>query len=73
MNRPDAVGDLLEPDRVLFERIRDEEQPLLEAERPRVGNALHQEVPRIRNRWQFAGVCPGGGTVKRSRCSATPA
>ena len=30
---------------VLLERVRDEEQPVLEAERPGVGHALHQEVP----------------------------
>ena len=58
MNRPDPVGDLLEADRVLFERIGDEEQSLLEAKRPSVGDALHQEVPGILNRRQLAGVGP---------------
>ena len=66
VNGPDAVGDFFEPDRVLFECVRDEEQALLESERPRVGDALDEEVPGIVNRRQLAGVRPGGGTIERA-------
>src|SRR6266446_2006165 len=71
VNGPDAVGDLLEPDRVLLERFRDEEQALLEAERPSVGDALHEEMPGILKRRQLARVRPRGGPVERSRRPAT--
>ena len=44
---PDAVGDLLEADRVLLERVGDKEQPLFEADGTGVGDALDDEVPGI--------------------------
>src|SRR4030095_9402593 len=56
VNGPEAVGDLLEANRVLLERIRDEEQALLEAECARILDALDDEVSRIFDRWQLAGV-----------------
>ena len=34
MNGPDAVGDLFEPDGVLFERVGDEQQALLKRKVP---------------------------------------
>ena len=49
-NRPDAIVDFLESDRVWREGVGDKEQPLLEAEGPRIGNALDEEVPWILDR-----------------------
>ena len=50
VDRPDAIVDLLESDRVWRESVSDEEQPLLEAEGPGVGDALDEKVPRILDR-----------------------
>ena len=47
MDRPEAVVDLLEANGVLLERVRDEDEPLLEANRARIGDALDDEVARI--------------------------
>ena len=61
MNRPDAVVHLLEADGVLLQRVGNEEQFLLEPERPGVRDALHEEVSGIldgRHR-------PGVGTRRR--------
>src|SRR5450432_3753394 len=49
MNRPDAVVHLLQADGVLLQRIGNEEQFLLEPERPGVRDALHEEVSGILN------------------------
>jgi hypothetical protein len=45
VNRPDAVGDLLEADWELLERVGDEQQPLPPADGAGVGDALDDEVP----------------------------
>jgi hypothetical protein len=50
VDRPDAIGHFLESDRVWREGVGDEEQALLEAEGPGVGDALDEEVPRIVDR-----------------------
>ena len=50
MNRPDAVVDLLEADGVLLQRVGDEEQAFLEPKRPRVRDALHDEMAGILDR-----------------------
>ena len=44
VDRPDAIGHLLEADRVLLEGVGDEHQPFLEPDRPSVGDALDDEV-----------------------------
>jgi len=56
VDRPDAVGDLLEADGMLLERVGEEEQPLAEADRAGVGDALDDEVPGVLHRRQGAGV-----------------
>jgi len=48
---PDAVVDLLEAGRVLLEGIGDEHEPLLEPNRPRVGDAF-DEGPAGRGRYR---------------------
>ena len=50
-----------------FERVGDEEQALLEAERPGVGDALDEEVSGILDRRQLAGVRARRGPVERAR------
>jgi len=40
VDRPDAIGHLLEADRVLLEGVGDEHKPFLEPDRPGVGDAL---------------------------------
>jgi hypothetical protein len=45
MNRPDTIADLLETDRVLFERVGDEEQPFLEPKRPAFVIRLTRKCP----------------------------
>lgn len=60
MDRPDAIIDLLEADGVLFQCVGDKEEAFLEAEGAGVGDALHEEVPRVFNRGDHAGVRAGG-------------
>src|SRR6266404_4711743 len=67
VNRPDAVSDLLEPDRVLLERIGDEQQPLLQADGARVSDALDEEVPGILDGGHGTRVGAGRGPVERGR------
>src|SRR5438876_9588426 len=67
VNRPDPVVDLLEANRMLLERIGQEQQPLLQADGAGVGHALDEEVAGILDRWQRAAVRAGGGTVQRGR------
>ena len=50
MNRPDAVVHFLEADGVLLQGVGDEEQALLEPKRPRVRDALHEEMSGILDR-----------------------
>ena len=67
VNGPDAVGDLLEADKVLLERVGDEQQPLLEADGAGVGHALDDQVPGILDRRQGTGVRARSGAVARRR------
>src|SRR5436853_579988 len=64
---PDAVVHFFEADGVLLERLGHKEQPLLEPERPRVGDALHQEVSRILAGWPGPGRRPGARRCPWSR------
>ncbi len=50
VDRPDAVVDLLEADRVLLEGVRDEHEPFLEPDRPGVGDTLDDEVAGVLDR-----------------------
>ena len=68
VDRPDAVGDLFEADGMLLERVRDEEQALLEVDGAGIGDAFHDELPGVLERRQGARVRAGGGTVERRRC-----
>ena len=65
MNRPDAVVDFLEADGVLLQRVGDEEQALLEPKRPRVRDALDEEMSGILDRRQGAGVEPRRWPIPR--------
>jgi len=55
----DAVIDLLEPDGVLLERIGDEQQALLQADSAGVGDGLDEEMARVLNGRQDAGIGEG--------------
>jgi len=48
--RPDTVGHLLETDRVLLERVGEEEEPLLQTDGTGVGDPLNDEVAGILDR-----------------------
>ncbi len=67
VDRPDAIGHLLEADRVLLEGVGDEHKPFLEPDRPGVGDALDDEVPGIFDRRQGVGIRARGGPVERGR------
>ncbi len=43
---PDPVVDFLQTDVVLFERVRDEQQPVFEAEGAGMGDALDEKMPQ---------------------------
>jgi hypothetical protein len=47
VNRPDPIGDLLEADGALLQRVGNQEQPLLEPEGPGVRDALQDEVSGV--------------------------
>jgi hypothetical protein len=66
VNGPDPVVGLLEADRVLLQRVGEEEPPLLQSKRARVGDALDEEMAGILDRGQRAGVRPRGGTIQRA-------
>ena len=55
VNGPDPIVDLLEADRMLLQCVGQREQPLLEANRARVGDPLDEEVTRIFDRGSRAG------------------
>ncbi len=67
VDRPDAIGHLLEADRVLLEGVGDEHKPFLEPDRPGVGDALDDEVAGILDRRQGVGIRARGGPVERGR------
>ncbi len=67
VNGPDAVGDLLEADGMLLERVGEEEQALLQADGAGVGDALDEEMARVLDGRQGARVDPGRGAVARCR------
>jgi hypothetical protein len=51
----------------MLERVGNEHEALLEADRPAAGDALDDEVARVLDRGEGARVCPAGGTVKGRR------
>src|SRR2546428_13061942 len=65
MNRPDAVVYLLEADGMLLQRFGDEEQSLLEPDRPRVRDALHDEVSGVLDGRQSPGIGTGRRPIAR--------
>ena len=67
VNRPDAVVDFLQPHGMLFERVGQEEQALLEADGPGIGDPLDDEVSGIFHRRQRAGVRAGRAAIERRR------
>ena len=67
VNGPDPVVGLLEADRMLLERVGEEQQALLQANRARVGDTLDEEVAGVLDGGQRAGVGPRGGPVQRGR------
>jgi hypothetical protein len=67
VNRPDAVVDLLEPDGVLLQGIREEEEPCLEADGAGIGDALDEEVSGIFDGRQESGVRARRGGIARGR------
>jgi hypothetical protein len=77
MNARDSVIDLLEPHRVLLQRIGDKEQPLVEPDGPRVRDALDEKMAGILDRRQGArctaarmdGTAAGLGVRQCSCCS----
>jgi len=62
---PDPIIDLLEADDVLLERVREEEQALLEPDRPGVGHALGNVVARVLDRREVPRVRTGRRLVQR--------
>jgi hypothetical protein len=70
VDRPDAIVDFLESDRVGREGVGDEEQPLLEAEGAGVRDALDEEVPRILDGEEAGIVRARRGSVERGRRAA---
>ncbi len=71
VDRPDAIVDFLESNRVWCKRVRDEEQPLLETEGARVGDALDEEVPGILDRQKPGIVLARRGPVERRGCPSS--
>ena len=65
MNRPDAVGHLLEANGVWVQRLGDEEQLVLEPERPGVRDALDEEVARILDGRRRPGIRTARGPIAR--------
>ena len=66
-DRLDAIGHLLEADRVLLESISDEHEPFFEPDRPGVGDALDDEVAGVFDRRQDLRVRAGRGPVEGGR------
>jgi hypothetical protein len=67
VNRPDPIVNFLEADGMLLQGVREKEQPFLQANRARVGDALDQEVARILDRGQRARVGARRWPVERRR------
>src|SRR5215813_5967306 len=67
VDRPHAVVDLLEPDGMLFECLGEEDEFALAAEedRPGVGDAFDDEVARVLDRRQRAGIRPRRRPIER--------
>ena len=47
VDRPDAIVDLVQANPVPLERVGDEQEPVLEAERPRARHPFDEEVPGV--------------------------
>ena len=60
---PDPVVGFFQADVMLFERTSDEEQRVFEPEGADVGDALHDEVPRVLERGQPLGIVAWGSAV----------
>ena len=65
VQRPDAIGALLEPHVMFFQGVREEEQFVLEANG--AGDALHLEVPRVFEWRQHGGKRTRRGGMARRR------
>ena len=55
VERPDPVVGFVQANVKLLERIGDEEQLVFEPEGAGVGDALHEEVPRVLERGRWSG------------------
>ena len=75
VNRPDPVLDLFEADRMLLERIGQEQQPLLQADGAGAGHPLDEEVAGILDRWRLPklGASPDDRSSPRIDASGTSA
>ena len=62
---PDAILDLLEAEDLLLERVRDEEQALLEPDRPRVRHSLGNVMARVLDRRDVPRVRAGRRLIDR--------
>ena len=58
VDRPHAVVGFLQTDVLIHERVRDVEQPLLKAERARLGHAFHEEMAPVLWGRESLGVRP---------------
>ena len=65
VNGPDPIVDFLEADGMLLERVGQKQQALLQADRARVSDTLDEEVARIFDRGERAGVGARGRTIQR--------
>lgn len=65
--RPYAIGALLEPDVMLFQGVREEEQFVLEANGADMRDALHPEVPWVFEWRQHGGKRTRRGGIARRR------
>lgn len=66
VDRPDPVAGFLETDVMLLEGVGDEEEFVLESERPGAGDPFDDEVPRILQRRQLLGKAAERRTVVRA-------
>jgi len=63
---PDPISDFLEAEDVLLERVRDEEQALLEPDRPRVRHPFGKVMARVLDRREGPRVRAGRRLVQRA-------
>src|SRR3990172_10255851 len=70
VQRPNPVVDFFQADLVLLEGVGEKEQPLLEADRPPVGDPLGDEMARILDRRGGSPLRPRGRAATRRRRGA---